>query len=671
MSGSKFASGDPCFAKVKGYIPFPARILRRSEKVKKEKFSVLFYGTGETADVERAKLWSVSPESIKRFVTASSLARKYFKPGYEEMKVWHGLCEQGTPSEKRVSDVSEESYKSVPIPDENNVACDTPPVDDDDEFDFEFNYIRRPIKKTQIDINPGVDAEPESSKSELVLSESVQKEFEQELLEKFGEVLEAQDDKVDEVVKETDVGGEDEQVLEAMGDELGVDGKTGGDYFEAAKKKPRAGTTKSKKIAPKGKRNQTAPKSKNKKTAPKKKGKSLREDEMGLNDAFAEKIVFQDDETFHCKSCPNFVTSVRLLARTHAQSCGSLKKQAGRKAKKISCLECGAVCDGKKGIKKHFKVSHLNLISSYVCSKCFKTFKSRKNYANHLKIHDARTAVKYPHCPKTFLFDSYKRRHIKRSQRNALKNPGHISAETAARNDDLETEINLEIEVNLVEAKVGQEHSWQMNVTFPASDIANRCSYGSFFNTLGLYSKEEWDDWVQISHYLSIPLSAEGLRDDFEIAFSKDGNGKEEIICVGSSSLQALFGGGEDDDGATVPHIVEPSAVAVISQSDDAVDDILGEGASDQDAMQKSGLVKCPHCEEEGFKDAWFLQRHIRRMHLVPIKCEICQTVFIDKYRYGDHSKHCFYFCPKEGCSFQDKRKSRLAGHLRKHDREW
>ena len=92
---------------------------------------------------------------------------------------------------------------------------------------------------------------------------------------------------------------------------------------------------------------------------------------------------------------------------------------------------------------------------------------------------------------------------------------------------------------------------------------------------------------------------------------------------------------------------------------------------ADQDAMQKSGLVKCPHCEEDSFKDAWFLQRHIMRMHLVPIKCEICQTVFIDKYRYGDHSKHCFYFCPKEGCCFQDKRKSRLEGHLRKHDREW
>ena len=85
------------------------------------------YGTGETADVERAKLWSVSPESIKRFVTASSLSRKYFKAGYEEMKLWHGLCEQGTPSEKKGSEVSEECDKSLPTP-----ACDTPPVDDDD-----------------------------------------------------------------------------------------------------------------------------------------------------------------------------------------------------------------------------------------------------------------------------------------------------------------------------------------------------------------------------------------------------------------------------------------------------------------------------------------------------------------------------------------------------------
>jgi hypothetical protein len=50
-------------------------------------------------------------------------------------------------------------------------------------------------------------------------------------------------------------------------------------------------------------------KTKPKKTGPKKKGKTLRENEMELNNDFAEKIFVKDDGIFCCKNCPKFATS--------------------------------------------------------------------------------------------------------------------------------------------------------------------------------------------------------------------------------------------------------------------------------------------------------------------------------------------------------------------------
>ena len=277
---------------------------------------------------------------------------------------------------------------------------------------------------------------------------------------------------------------------------------------------------------------------------------------------------------------------------------------------------------------------------------------------------------------------------MKRAHRNILKPSTSISARK--NDEDLWTEVNFEIEIQLEEAKIGQEHSWQLNVSFPASDKVRSCSYGSFFNTLGFYSKEDWDDWVKISQTLSLPLSAGGHRDDFELAWNKDGNGKEEIICVGTSSIPTLFEEEEREDDARKGDTEEPIDVSgAVYELDDSVDerkdenkveeskedngvvDNLDDDGAGLDDSKEPLLVICPHCKEGAFKDAWFLKRHIQRMHLVPIKCEICQTVFIDKYRYVNHSKQCLYTCPREGCTFQEKRKSRLEGHMRKHEREW
>ena len=141
MSGRKFAAGDPCFAKVRGWIPYPAKILRRTKNVKKEKYSVLFYGTAESADVEVAKIWSVTAESVNKFMSVSSLSKKAFRAGYEEMKVEHGLIDVIPTGDGNEED--ETKTLEISKPDMCGKVCikATSEIDVDDEFDFNFNYI--------------------------------------------------------------------------------------------------------------------------------------------------------------------------------------------------------------------------------------------------------------------------------------------------------------------------------------------------------------------------------------------------------------------------------------------------------------------------------------------------------------------------------------------------
>ena len=99
-------------------------------------------------------------------------------------------------------------------------------------------------------------------------------------------------------------------------------------------------------------------KTKSKKSGRNKKSKTLRESELDVNAAFVDKIEMKDDNIFHCKSCQVFVTSVKLLAKSHAQSCGT-KKTVGRHGKKLSCNECGETFTGKANLIKHTRTSHV------------------------------------------------------------------------------------------------------------------------------------------------------------------------------------------------------------------------------------------------------------------------------------------------------------------------
>ena len=104
-----------------------------------------------------------------------------------------------------------------------------------------------------------------------------------------------------------------------------------------------------------------------------------------------------------------------------------------------------------------------------------------------------------------------------------------VTERLAAEKDD-----DLEIKVELKETVAKDKKYWQYQATFPGCDGVNKRSYKSFFNTIGLYSKEDWDDWIEVSEMLGLPMSADGVMDDFELAMSTDVDGSVEITCVGN-----------------------------------------------------------------------------------------------------------------------------------------
>lgn len=69
-----FNVGDLVFAKVKGYPPWPAKII----KIEKKKYNVYFYGTGETANVKLEDLFAYR-DTKDKYATEKIMKRKGFK----------------------------------------------------------------------------------------------------------------------------------------------------------------------------------------------------------------------------------------------------------------------------------------------------------------------------------------------------------------------------------------------------------------------------------------------------------------------------------------------------------------------------------------------------------------------------------------------------------------
>ena len=80
-----FHSGDLVFAKVKGYSAWPARITSSEATGGAEKFSVVFFGTNEYANVSTKNLWQYSDFCKKKFATPARMKKIKFAKAIEEI----------------------------------------------------------------------------------------------------------------------------------------------------------------------------------------------------------------------------------------------------------------------------------------------------------------------------------------------------------------------------------------------------------------------------------------------------------------------------------------------------------------------------------------------------------------------------------------------------------
>ena len=769
-----FHEGDPVFAKVKGFVPYPARILGRAEGVKKLKFSVLFYETNEKGDIGMENLWPVTIKTVEKLVTQKTLRKKDFEPALKEMCKCHTEVTKFFPEIVRLAEhegleIFDNSEEVAPGKSEDplqKLTC-LPFSEDDNQENLNLKESFEDDDDAEAHCNDDDDIEEEFCCNECGL-----------ILDSKGALV---SHAVDHVVAEkiASIEARRAEQLVTENDDIESFPSHSGMKTQVKRSKVSAKVRGPVKKALKAKKTMT-----------------LRENELEVNDAFADKIVVKEDGNFHCKNCPTFITSVRLLARSHANVCGG-RKTVGRKVKKFSCDDCGEVVKGKKNLQKHIKKMHT--MPTYQCSTCLKRLKSRVTYRRHLKTHDNNLTIACPHCPKMFRYESYKNRHVYRvhikSQASIIN--AKVVNDTIEHNEIVDTNVQGEvievgvddmelnqnqneivdvytdvtgdvIEIVQQEVKSDQSYFWQYEVSIPNTDRINGSTCQMFSSSLEVSCEDDWNAWIQISKAFNINVSADGSNDAFETAYIREANGSERIVCAGSevptniefvkvivdevvtaavamlsdidtygieeildemvetgagtsgdveeekqpgseekkvtienilsmTELECVGGapidsagtraanaanhgendtadveegtapaGGVDDGREGTAHAGDGDGGSIRADDDNGGDD----GRAGQVDAGGENSIDCDWCSASGFRNRWFLRRHLNQMHAESVKCNICGNIFLDKYHYLQHSKNCYYWCSRAGCGFHERRKSRVESHEKKHDRE-
>ena len=172
--------------------------------------------------------------------------------------------------------------------------------------------------------------------------------------------------------------------------------------------------------------------------------KELQDDEAKNIKMFRERIV-EDGKGFSCRFC-DFVSGMRIVAKTHAAQCGKKQQTRRKRPKMHTCTECAEIFMNKKNLNKHFKNTHAT--SSYLCTTCGKRATSRGNYVKHLRTHDTSytPGFKCDFCSHrardNWHLDKHMLSHFKNSDCKSLNSPlCNFSAMT--------------VEVSLTEIRVG------------------------------------------------------------------------------------------------------------------------------------------------------------------------------------------------------------------------
>ena len=417
--------GDCCFAHVRGYPWWPAKVTNRSNR----KYCLTFFGTRETAWLPSRDLRSISLETIQKFNSPASMRRKHFGEGFKEMmKLFSNTKETSLSSINPV--VLREISNNVGVATKSSLSTKklkirNGPREGSFEYLHQLTAALKEKKLTDIEIIVKIENVEDLDDSLLDL-------IDDEALGRNGNTLyqceicgksyenQASVDKhhdLDHRNCMVQMGIDFEIENQLNNSEKAAEGFN--DESESEKAAVKVPRRSKKNDSEKGK---AAPKEKSKdvtikvnKGSKKKRFennvvKSLREQELENGEKFYDNVEIRNS-CYHCKICKKFSTITELLAKSHIVLCGKRRKR-GRPQKISSCLECSQEFTSLKDLKRHHKKDHI--CASYTCSSCLHEFTHRPSYIRHIQSHKylPKLECSVVDCGKTFRYGCDLKRHL-------------------------------------------------------------------------------------------------------------------------------------------------------------------------------------------------------------------------------------------------------------------
>ena len=216
----------------------------------------------------------------------------------------------------------------------------------------------------------------------------------------------------------------------------------------------------------------------------------------------------------------------------------------------------------------------------------------------------------------------------------------------------------FEVKIGQREKKDGDTVEYKVTKKNEGS-VKRQTNCSKFENTLGL-SAAGWDDFIEISHILKLPLSdkpweasiavntlgeetASLVWNNFQL--EREAAQETDSLLGGLSMFQEFFRAPEDEAHSLPEGIISEKSPASINVAREEGEDLPGVSSSlaqvqfqvpsntlaplVADKKTSPGL-SCSFCGAGGILTSFNLRRHIARMHSGSFKCNICIVEFFD-----------------------------------------
>ena len=554
-------AGDICFAHVRSFPWWPAEIVSKIKKGSKTKFSVVFFGTNETAILPWVEVSPVTKLSIKKYVTEAALRRKYYKEAYAMLLNRHAcdkkiqlltkscarIAVADSNVKKFVTDKSKKA-KSNGSSTINPEGRDFPCKDCKESFSSEIDLKTHTADKhenvgfgnkesflSSFQLIP-VQSDADSNDIDLIEQESVvttvTNEDDFDLCGNIYELPTPKDtlllqcDDCDKTFKnavnltkhcmtyhreDTDTGIFVDEYVGNRVDSINTKEADSGNYIDkAVANNIDNANTKTTPTKHNGKNRKKDQKTKAQSTVV----KTLQEDEIQGIKKFKE-FIEEKEKFFFCKICKTFSTATKMRAKTHVLTCGQSKRK-NKPVRSFVCMVCDEKFSFKTHLDKHHAATHSH--SSYTCTKCLKVFQRRNSYLQHLKRHKEKpecicTDVS---CGKIFRYKSDLNRHMKTHNKKPLQT-------------DFECEYSEDWRRFAIDLDEGPLSGTLAITEVNISEANYKRNFTSFESSLGFKDLQSWNDFVEISNCLQLPLSNDQYGGSVQSCIFKNEYGEQTV----------------------------------------------------------------------------------------------------------------------------------------------